>query len=380
MSGYDTEKPAVIIDNGTGHVKAGLAGAEAPSCVFPAVVGRPKHDAMMPGSDKRDYYMGEEAMSKRGVLALSYPIEHGIVRDWNDLEKVWHHTFFDAVRVNPEEHPVVVTEAPMNPKKNRERILELLFEKFSVPAAYIAIQAVMSLYSYGRTTGAVVDSGDGVTHTVPVYEGYCLPHAIQRLDLAGRDLSEYMIKILHESGCNMVSSSEKDIVRDMKETACYVCDGDFSGEMKACEQRPTDFEHIYELPDGNKVNLLSERFRVPEVLFDPMMAGRELPGIHQSVYKCVADCEIDIRRDLFKNIVLSGGNTLFPGMAERLTSEIKALAPQKIDVKVLASPQRRYIVWQGASIISQLSSFSNQLIWKSEYDEVGPGIVHRKCF
>jgi actin-related protein len=302
------------------------------------------------------------------------------VKDWGDMEKIWHHTFFDALRVNPEDHAVIVSEAPMNPKKNRERMVEMLFDKFSVPACYIVIQAVMSLYAYGRTTGCVVDSGDGVTHTVPVYEGFALPHAIQRLDLAGRDLSQYMIKTLHDSGYNMTSSSEKELVRDMKETCCYVAQEDVEKLVKDASERPTDFEKIYELPDGNKINLITERFRVPEVLFDPMICGRELPGIHQSVYKCIQTCDIDLRRDLFKSIVLSGGNTLFPGIETRLAKELQNLAPQKIDVKVVANPQRRYIVWMGASIVSQLSSFQSMLIWKSEYDDVGPGIVHQKCF
>lgn len=371
------EKPAVIIDNGSGHVKAGVADEEVPRCVFPAVVGKPKHAAMMPGSDKKDFYVGEEAMGKRGLLCLSYPIEHGIVKDWSEMEKVWHHTFFDALRINPEDQACVVSEAPMNPKKNRERMVEMLFEKFSCPAAYIVIQAVMSLYSSGRTTGTVVDSGDGVTHTVPVYEGFALPHAIQRLDLAGRDLSEYMIKILHDSGHNMTSSSEKDIVREMKETTCYVCKGDWKTEMQSAKEHPTEFEKIYSLPDGQKVALGSERFRVPEVMFDPMIAGRELPGLHQSIYRCIQDCDIDLRKDLLKNIVLSGGNTMFPGIAERLESELKALAPQKINVKVIANPQRRYLVWMGASILTRLSSFQNLLITKAEYDSVGPAIVHR---
>ncbi|CAK9033312.1 unnamed protein product, partial [Durusdinium trenchii] len=333
------EKPAVIIDNGSGHVKAGVAGEEAPRCIFPAVVGKPKHGAMMPGTDKKDYYLGEEAVSRRGVLTLSYPIEHGVVKDWSEMEKVWHHTFFDALRVNPEDQACIVTEAPMNPKKNRERMVEMLFEKFSCPAAFIVIQAVMSLYSCGRTTGTVVDSGDGVTHTVPVYEGFALPHAIQRLDLAGRDLSEYMAK-----------------------------------------ERPTDYEKIFELPDGQKVSLTAERFRVPEVMFDPMIAGRELPGLHQSVYQSIQACDIDLRRELFGNIVLSGGNTMFPGIADRLELELKALAPQKIHVKVVANPHRRYIVWMGASILSKLSTFSAMLIGKAEYDELGPAIVHSKCF
>lgn len=374
------DNPVVIIDNGSGHVKAGLAGEEAPRCVFPALVGKPKHESVMSGSEKGSIFMGDEAMAMRGVLTLSYPIEHGIVRDWDEMEQIWHHTFFHALRVNPEEHPVIVTEAPMNPKKNRERMIEMLFQKFSVPSAFIVIQAVMSLYAYGRTTGCVVDSGDGVTHVVPVYEGFAIPHAVQRLDLAGRDLTEYMVKILTESGVNMVSSAEKEIVRQMKETACYICADGLDEEMKKHAQSPMDFQYIYEMPDKNTVELSTERFRVCEVLFDPMISGRELPGIHKATYTCIVSCDIDLRRDLFKNIVLSGGTTMFPGIKERLESEIRSLAPQKVEVRVVASPSRRYLVWMGASIVAQLSLFDQMMITKSEYDEVGPGVVHQKCF
>jgi actin-related protein len=373
------EKPVCIIDNGSGHVKAGLSGGDAPTCVFPAVVGRPRHGSAMAGAEHKEEYIGDAAISKRGVLTISYPVEHGIVKDWNEMEKVWNHTFYDQLRINTEEHAVLVTEAPMNPLKNRERMVEMLFEKFSVPAAYVVIQAVMSLYSVGKTTGCVVDSGDGVTHTVPVYEGYSLPHAIQRIDLAGRDLSEYFCTVLTEQGLAMGSSSERDIVRNMKESHCYVAQ-DYDAELKKAQDNPTDIEKIYELPDGNKVNLVKERFKVPELLFNPMLNHQEKPSMHDATYKCIQSCDIDLRRDLYRNIVLSGGNTMFPGMAERLTNEIKALVPQKVEVKVNASPQRRYMVWMGCSIVAQLSTFHNMLIMKSEYDEHGPSFVHRKCF
>lgn len=373
------ERPTVVIDNGSGHVKAGLAGLEAPSAVFPALVGRPKHGTMMPGAEKKDLFMGDEAMSKKGILSLSYPVEHGIVKDWDDMEKVWHYTFYDALRVNPEEHAVLVTEAPMNPRKNREKMVELLFEKFSCPATYIVIQAVMSLYAAGRTTGTVVDAGDGVTHVVPVYEGYTLPHAIQRINLAGRDLSEFMERKLTETGLSMTSSAEKEIVRDMKETACYVA-ADYKEECKKYIEDGTSIDKKYTLPDGQEVFLGKVRFDVPEAMFDPAMLGMEANGIHQSTYECIAKCDIDLRRELFKGIILSGGTTMFPGIADRLTQEIKDLAPAKVDVKVIANPQRRYVVWIGASIVAQLSRFHSMLIWKAEYDEVGAGIVHQKCF
>lgn len=376
MQDFEESDQPLVIDNGSGMCKAGFAGDEAPRSVFPCILGRPKHENVMVGVEESEIYIGDEAQCKRGVMQIKYPIEHGIVTNWDDMEKIWHYTFYNELRVNVEEHPVLLTEAPVNPKRNREKMIEIMFERFQVPKVQVSVQAVLALYASGRTTGCILDSGDGVTHTVPIYEGFCIPHAIQRLNLAGRDLTDYMMKIVSERGYSFTTSAEREIIRDLKEQLTYVA-LDYQEEMKTTQESLLK-ERSFELPDGKSIIVGNERFRCPEVLFNPVMIGSESEGIHKMIFNTIMNCDIDLRKDLFYNIVLSGGTTMFPGINERLTKELDILTPPSSTVKVVTPPERKYSVWIGGSILASLNTFQEKWYTRDDYDELGPEGIHNK--
>jgi actin-related protein len=257
-------------------------------------------------------------------------------------------------------------------------MMQIFFEEFSVPAFYVSISAVLSLYSSGRTTGIVLDSGDGVTSIVPVYEGYPLKHAITRMNFAGRDLTHSMQNLLNECGVCLNSSTQMEIVKEIKEKKCYVA-LDYEDELKVFDEGDSK-DAEFELPDGNIINLGSLQIECPEALFKPYILDKNFSGVHTTAYNCVQKCDVDLRRELFNNITLSGGTTMFPGIKDRLAKEISTLAPSSVKVKVVAPNERKYSVLIGGSVLSTLATFQTMWIQRSEYDEAGNSIVHRKCF
>ncbi|MBN3323132.1 ACTM protein, partial [Atractosteus spatula] len=376
----DDFKTPIVLDTGSSLMKAGFADQDLPTTIFPTVIGWPKYEEVMNGKFERESYIGHEAQHMRGVLTLKYPMKHGIIQNWDEVEKIWHHTFHHQLHVDPEEHPVLLSEAALNPRENRQRMVEIMFEAFGVPCTYVAMQAVLALYASGRTTGVVFDSGNGVSHSVPVFEGYSLPHAVQRFTLAGQDVTLHLTKLLQERGFSFRTTAELEIVREIKERCCCVA-RDYEAELNNA-RRAAGMDMSYTLPDGQVVSLGTERFRAPEILFRPGLIGRDHYGMHEAIFRSILRCDIDLRKSFVGNIILSGGNTLLAGLPPRLQEEIGGLAPAELwdSVRVVSPEDRDCAVWSGGAALASLPSFATAWITQAEYEEFGPQVVFRKCF
>lgn len=380
----------------------------------------------MAGALEGDTFIGSRAQTNRGLLKLRYPMEHGVVTDWDDMERIWAHVYTDELRVLSEEHPVLLTEAPLNPRANREQAAQIFFETFNVPALHLAIQAVLALYASGRTSGLVLDSGDGVSHAVPVAQGFAIENAIMRVDVAGRDVTRQLQMLLRRAGVVLTTSAEREIVRDIKERACYLAIdprreekewaalrmdrlhplstlttvtatanitqtgttdtqedlGTGGGDSQINSAGPGSSQalasNVYRLPDGRELNLGAERFRAPEILFRPDLIGSEEMGVHQLVSSSISRTDLDLRGMLYGSVVLSGGSTLTRGFGDRLLYELRRETPPGTKIKIYAPPERKYSTWIGGSILAGLSTFKKLWVSVDEWHE-NPDIIHTKC-
>eukprot|EP01062_Namystynia_karyoxenos_P022881 TRINITY_DN18801_c0_g1_i10.p1 TRINITY_DN18801_c0_g1~~TRINITY_DN18801_c0_g1_i10.p1 ORF type:complete len:917 (+),score=213.65 TRINITY_DN18801_c0_g1_i10:1205-3955(+) len=348
---------AVVVDSGTSAVRVGLAGDATPAAVFPSIIGRPRSAA-----GQGELFAGWDAHERRGVLRIEQPIERGLVADWGAAERLWRHAF-GAVRAAPGEQAVLLAEVASNPKGKREKTAQLLFEGLGVPALYLAEQGALSLRAAGRVTGLALHCGEGGTHAVPVYEGHCVHHAVGQLAVGGGALTDWMARLLGKRELPPGGA------REAKEQLAWVAP-DFAAEL--AREPPGAAAH--RLPDGSVLTLAQERFRCPEALFQPALAGVQGPGVPDLIRGSIARCDGDLRSRLCANIVLCGGTTMCPGFHERLSIELEP------DLQVVAPPERALAAWRGGSAAASLASFRDACVSKAEYDEHGPAVVHMKCF
>ena len=368
MEDDENEGPLpIVIDNGSFYIKAGFNGDEEPKKVLRNIIGKNKYDYEKIGGDEKEIFIGEEALIKRGMLNIKYPMKRAVVKDWESLEKIWSHIFTNELKVDPKEHNLLITQPIKNIKENKEKIAQIMFESFNIPGLYIADSTLLSLYAAGKFTGMIVDMGDGITQFSPIYEGFLLEDKFERINIGGKDITKYMRKILNKKGYKFSKDSEKYIARAIKEKACYI---------SLSKEEIETFE--YELPDGNIVNIKEERTEAPEaIIFDSSLIFKEGKNIPEICYNIIQKCNIDIKKDLYNCIILSGGNSMFKGLPERFTKEIKDLVNEsmKKEITVIANPERKFATWIGGAILSNISSIDDKWTTKKEYEEDGPNII-----
>lgn len=383
-------RQVLVCDNGTGFVKCGYAGSNFPAHIFPSLVGRPIIRAAnrIDDIEVKDLMVGDDASSLRSMLEVNYPMENGMVRNWEDMCHVWDYTFGpEKLNVNPHESKVLLTEPPLNPTRNREKMIEVMFEKYGFYGTTIAIQAVLTLYAQGLLTGVVVDSGDGVTHICPVFDGFALPHLTRRLDIAGRDITKYLIKLLLLRGYAFNHTADFETVRMMKEKLCYV-GYDVVTEQKLA-QETTFLVEPYTLPDGRVIKVGGERFEASEALFQPHLINVEGQGMAESVFSAIQAAEMDIRQDLYRHIVLSGGSTMYPGLPSRLEREIRQLYLERVlkgdterfakfKIRIEDPPRRKDMVFIGGAVLANVMK-DREDFWmtKAEYEEKGLKVLDK---
>jgi len=384
-------KKPLVCDNGTGYVKVGFSGENFPRFIFPSIVGRPmmRADEDFKNVELKDVMVGDEAEKYRAMLECSYPVSEGIVKNWEDMKHLYNYTFFEKMAIDPKDHAILLTEPPMNPLQNQKEMLKTMFEYYGFQKAKVQVQAMLVLYAQGLLSGVVVDSGDGVTHLVPVWEGIVPPTLIKRLNVAGRHITDYLIKLLQVRGYNFNKTADKETVRQIKEQLCFV-GYDLDVERKLALETCVLVKE-YKLPDGRVIKLAQERYEAPEVLFQPGLIDVEQPGMHEQLFNLIQEADIDLRSAFYQHIVLSGGSTMYPGLPSRLEKEIRDLYLKKVlkgkeeglskfKLRIEDPPRRKHMVFLGGSVLADIMKDRPEFwISKKEWEEHGERIIGKKA-
>lgn len=392
------ERPAVVMDCGTGYTKVGFAGNVEPSDVFPTVMaygeGGGQGGRRRGALDDLRFAVGHEAARSSGTSITTAPLKQGMVSNWDDMERFWQQCIFRKLRVNPEDHNFLLTEPPMNPPENREQTAEVMFETFGVAGLYIGVQAALALAGSSASkgssevslTGVVMDCGDGVSHVVPVVDGYVVGSGIKSMPIAGSNVTSFVQKLLRERNQSIPPELSMEAARQVKEKYSYVC-SEMNKELGKHENDPDKYRRTHTMHNTKTGQDFSfsvgyERFVGPEIFFTPELYSSEFTtGLPQLVDEAIQSCGIDSRRSLYNNIVLSGGSTMYKDFGRRMQRDIKNILDNRLsapnqapDVNVVSHYNQRYAVWFGGSVLASAPSFVSACHTKADYEEYGPSI------
>ena len=383
----------IIVDIGSGLIKAGISGQETPKAKIPNYIGEPKYLKILRSFSKdtqeiKDEYIGEDCVKYLGILKLKYPIKNGIFQNENDILAIFKHIYKKLEISNEQirEHPILITEPLLNPYSNREKIANILFENLSAPALFFASQPILSLFSTSNTSGVILESGEGVTQSCVVYEGYSIPNSYIRNNYGGRDVTDYFQTLLKKQGYSFSTISEFEIVRKIKEEICFTVVGSSSNNplsnisnLELGNKNKSESSNTYNLPDGNAIKIGEEKSLAPEILFNPSIIGSEHLSFQEMIVTSINKVDIDLRKNLFNNILISGGNTLFKGIQEKFHTEIKYLSPKNMKVKIHSPGNRLLSCWTGGNVISTLEIFKKMWVTRDDWSEKGnKSIIHVK--
>ena len=372
-----TKYSTVVIDVGSGLVKAGFGGEDGPRSIFNSIVGTPKQVGLMVGMELQERYVGDDAISKYEIMNFSYPIQRGEVTDWDKFENLMHYLLYSEMKVVPEEVSILITESPRTSRENREKLTEILFETFNVKRLHIANSSMLGLFSYGKTSGLIVDSGFNITSTVPVYEGYPLSHASIRINIGGEDLSKNLLSMIQNNlDETYIDTKGRILADDIKEKLGYLLLNPDDGD---------DVKDVtYELPDGKKIALSKELYKANEILFSPNEENEKEKGllsIKNMVIDSINKCDNEIKNDIKENICLTGGTTLLKNFPEKLKNELSE-SSEGANFNLSAEQERLFSTWIGGSIVSSLDNFQFMWVNKKEYTDNGKNllVIDSKCF
>ena len=366
-------KTPIIIDIGTSSIKAGLSGQEKPSLIFPNYFGEMKYSKSV-GSwkdDDKKHIIGNDCNKYFGVVKLKYPLSHGIFNNSEDISSIFEYIYsnLDMSITEIKEHPVLIAEPLLNPQENRRNIAKVLFDTYKIEQIFFASQPILSLFSTSSTSGAVLESGDGVTQSCIIYEGYTIPGSYKRINLGGKEVTEYLQYLLNKKGHELRNSDGFQITKKIKEELCEICSPENENKLE-----PKN----YTLPDDSILEIGEERRLAPEILINPLIREYEYPGIQEILAESINKTNVDLKLQLYGSILLSGGNTNIKGMKERIYKEIKKLAPKKAKIRLHTPSNPENCCWIGGNIISSLEISKEMWISVKEYMEKGENILHTR--